>query len=142
MPESQQRDLAKLVATLLGNAAPLRWFSAVLMLAPLLLLWGGKLQGWPELLSALLMVLFGLAGQYLGLRVALDAKLFAALAGEHSCERLDHSMQQLGWLKEEQAGRSMLQRAQGAQALLKRLFLCFAGQAAALVLLLVWRFFL
>ncbi|WP_335904273.1 hypothetical protein [Shewanella algae] len=142
MPESQQRDLAKLVATLLSNAAPLRWFSAVLMLAPLLLIWGGKLQGWPELLSALLMVLFGLAGQYLGLRVALDAKLFAALAGEHSCERLDHSMQQLGWLKEEQAGRSMLQRAQGAQALLKRLFLCFAGQAAALVLLLVWRFFL
>ncbi len=52
MPESQQRDLAKLVATLLGNAAPLRWFSAVLMLAPLLLLWGGKLQGWPELVSA------------------------------------------------------------------------------------------
>ncbi|WP_345845021.1 hypothetical protein [Shewanella algae] len=142
MPESQQRDLAKLVATLLGNAAPLRWFSAVLMLAPLLLIWGGKLQGWPELLSALLMVLFGLGGQYLGLRVALDAKLFAALAGEHSCERLDRSMQQLGWLKEEQAGRSMLQRAQGAQALLKRLFLCFAGQAAALVLLLVWRFFL
>ncbi|GAB1100317.1 MAG: hypothetical protein Sw2LagPseu_18650 [Shewanella algae] len=36
----------------------------------------------------------------------------------------------------------VLQRAQGAQALLKRLFLCFAGQAAALVLLLVWRFFL
>ncbi|WP_205353458.1 hypothetical protein, partial [Vibrio cholerae] len=75
-----------------------------------------------------------------GLRVALDAKLFAALAGEHSCERLDHSMQQLGWLKEEQAGRNMLLRAQGAQALLKRLFFCFAGQAAALVLLFVWRF--
>jgi hypothetical protein len=81
------------------------------------------------------LALLGL-GQWLGLRLALDADLFADLVRDPDLAGFDAAMTRLGLLAPEKGGRPMDDRIAGVRRLLRRLAIGVAAQLALLLVLL------
>ena len=113
MPDTWPTTIA---AALLRRGALVHAMSAVLTVASLL---GGIVldMGGVRLVAGVVVVV-GLAEFWLAARVAIDADLFAALAG-NDFAHFDEAMQKLGLMGDDKAGRPIEARIRGALQLLK-----------------------
>jgi hypothetical protein len=120
---------ATIAAALLRRGALVHAMSAVLTVASLL---GGIVldMGGVRLVAGVVVVV-GLAEFWLAARVAIDADLFAALAGNDPA-RFDEAMQKLGLMGDDKAGRPIEARIRGALRLLKLQTALLLLQIAAL----------
>ena len=120
---------ATIAAALLRRGALVHAMSAALTVASLL---GGIVldMGGVRLVAGVVVVV-GLAEFWLAARVAIDADLFAALAG-NDFARFDEAMQKLGLMGDDKAGRPIEARIRGALQLLKLQTALLLLQIAAL----------
>lgn len=135
MPDEGDRHLAATAAALLDQGQDLGKLSRAL----LVLSFGALLVplALPVARGALgclaLSALAGLAGTYLGARVAFDAALFRGLAaGQGTLASLDDALAGLGLLPPGKAGRKLAPRVAGARRLLLRQVALLALQAGTL----------
>jgi len=103
---------------LLGAGKPLGWLSMGLTLAAVVCLLVGT--AWTPV--SLGMVVAGMAGSYLVVRVGLDAKLFVDVSEARlSAQALDEAMARLGLVPHGRKARSWTERCRSARRLLVRL---------------------
>ncbi|WP_235184941.1 hypothetical protein [Cupriavidus sp. SK-3] len=132
-----QRWVAHAAVGGLDGAARLLWAGLVLALINLLLAGTLSPAGQAYLVLGIVAAVLGAVQLWLLARVAIDHRLFAALADisqsagtDEMLGSLDQALVRLGWARPGSGGRSLAQRARGALR-----FLHWAGALAALQLL-------
>lgn len=119
LPHRTDAWIAQAVTGALAGAA---WIGAAGLAFAMLAAWlgaGAAISRWPAALALLL----ALPQLWLLLRVAIDLRLFAALAsgvpGQPDLTGLDAALLELGWLPAARAARPLTERARGALRLVR-----------------------
>lgn len=112
-----ERLQALITARLLGTGRIVDWLGTGLTLVAAGAILLGSVAIWP----AIGVIVLGLLGKYLSVRVCFDAQLFHDIAAERlSTEAFDSAMRHLGLMAQGKAARAWNDRCKSARALLTR----------------------